>query len=119
MNENINHVNNVMSFLRGQKEIVTSFVQTNVNQNGEENRGLMMSKENVAIVAKHLFQTNIQEQYFVVDHVVITEDIEPTYCVTVPTNECFSLANGAVVANCRYAIEPMIKNKASLWERMI
>ena len=89
---------------------VIYFVPTNANPNGEEIMDLMMKKEDVSFVAKYLHQTNIVNQKLVVEDVQIFQETQKTYCVTIPNNECFSLANGIVVSNCRYALEDILNN---------
>jgi phage terminase large subunit len=89
--------------------IVIYFVQTLVNQNGVEILALIMSKENVANVAKYLAQVNTDYKYIAVKDVVQNTELEKVYCVTIKNNESFALANNLVVSNCRYAIAPLIK----------
>jgi len=106
----IKNVNVAEKNLMDLKERAIYFVQQSAKQNGEEIADLMMSKEDVSVVAKHLWQTNIQKNKIVVESVEESQQEEKTYCVTVPNNECFSLENNIVVSNCRYALNPFIRN---------
>jgi len=106
---------NAEEFLWGNKGKEANFVQTTVNQNGEENPESTMSKENVSYAANLLSSTNILKQKIVVENVRQHHEIKPTYCVTVPVNECFSLSNGIIVSNCRYSISNRVKRTNSIF----
>ncbi len=104
----VNNVELVSLVIKGEN---TYFVATSANQNGEETAASMMSKKDVSYVAKCLSQTNTQKSELVeVENVNMLSGIYKTYCVTIPNNECFSLANDIVVSNCRYALSPLMKN---------
>lgn len=117
--EKIRSVNLAKKYFMGLKGMQTYFAQMRVSQDGEEIQALMMSKEDVSFAVKNLKQTNTQRQLHVVEVVQIDQEIYPTYCVTVPNNECFSLANGIVVSNCRYALEPLTRNGIDVWSNII
>jgi hypothetical protein len=90
-----------------------SFAATHVNPQQEEIQVLMMSKENVGLAAKNLKQINMGELNVVLK-VVRGVGYDKTYCVTVPNYGCFSLTTGVIVSNCRYALQPMIRNQSSI-----
>ena len=96
------------------------FAQTNVNPNGEGIQESMTLKKHVSSVAKYLNQINTPKKYIAVKDVQQKGMQEKeTYCVTVPGDGCFSLANGVVVSNCidalRYSLEPIIRNSTDVF----
>ena len=95
---------NMRECLIQEQEINT--VQINAVQRREEIAELITKLELALCVEKHLSATNIKQSKHVqeVVDVSLESKIEPTYCVTVPKDACFALANGCIVSNCTYPL---------------
>ena len=80
---------------------ILSTAQEDVHQRREEIVGLMMKQESVKYVKPSLLQTNIQKQKLALKVVEVSLIGETEiYCLTVPDDGCFSLADGTIVSNC-------------------
>lgn len=98
---------NILSALKSKADSA----QTSVNQDGDVIINEIMKQElaNIAYMSTALINSCGID--FVQNVVQDNQEIEPTYCLTVPNDGAFCLANGCVVSNCRYALSPIIKNK--------
>lgn len=104
------NVPNVEKVTKLPKLMEILFAQIIVNPHIVEQVGLIMKLENVSFVQKNLLLINTIRQKLVREHALVkckaiqklpNEDV---YCLDVPSNNLFTLKNGAVVHNCLDAL---------------
>ncbi len=83
--------------------------QTSAHQKREEIAELMTLTKSVSNVGVHLETINTELKLPVAVSVGLIEEKSLTYCVEVPDDRCFSLANGIVVSNCIDAMAYLVR----------
>ena len=108
------------------KHITTNFVQTLVNQRGDESRVLMTSRKPASYAERYLSQINIENKSLVVCNVERVTSLksvgERVYDLTIDGQHEF-FANGVLVHNCidglRYALDGYITRPGmAKWQQL-
>lgn len=85
----------------------TSIAQKTAAQRREEIAESIMSQENVNFVGMNSRSTNTTKIDFVEE--VVPGNTEEVFCLSVPTEGCFSLASGHIVSNCDSMGYPVVR----------